>query len=124
MLFVLQMLRPFVGELTWADSTRHFCRRRSANPFRSPRPAHPYGLSRLVQGSEPTSSPNGQRIVTGSGNSTETAMGRERHNATVWNALNGQRELILAGHWAQINSVAFSPDGERIITGSSDQTCK
>ena len=30
----------------------------------------------------------------------------------------------LTGHTARVNSVAFSPDGQRIVSGSSDNTLK
>jgi WD40 repeat protein len=42
----------------------------------------------------------------------------------VWDAATGTNLLILKGHSAQVQSVAFSPDGRRILTGSRDQTAK
>ncbi len=59
-------------------------------------------------------SPDGQRIVTGSGD----------HTAKVWEAVSGKELLTLKGHSDGIYSVAFSPDGQRIVTGSVDQTAK
>jgi len=87
-------------------------------------------------------SPDGKRIATGSGDQT----------VRVWDAATGQEILILKGHTGAIHSVAFSPDGrggggdrgggardkwrqvlgekrgmetgERIVTGSQDQTAK
>ena len=59
-------------------------------------------------------SPDGQRIVTGSGDQT----------AKVWEAASGKELLTLKGHSDAIWSVAFSPDGQRIVTGSRDQTAK
>ena len=59
-------------------------------------------------------SPDGQRIVTGSGDQT----------AKVWDAASGKELLTLKGHGSRVWSVAFSPDGQRIVTGSRDQTAK
>ncbi len=33
----------------------------------------------------------------------------------------GQEALTLKGHTRQCHSVAFSPDGKRIVTGSDDR---
>ncbi|MCW3054409.1 MAG: hypothetical protein JWN14_3579, partial [Chthonomonadales bacterium] len=59
-------------------------------------------------------SPDGKRIVTGSGDNT----------AKVWNADTGKNPLTLKGHMNAVTSVAFSPDGKRIVTGSWDCTAK
>ena len=59
-------------------------------------------------------SPDGQRIATGSSDTT----------AKVWDAASGTNLFTLRGHSAGIFSVAFSPDGQRIVTGSFDQTAK
>ena len=59
-------------------------------------------------------SPDGQRIVTGSSDTT----------AKVWEAASGKELLTLKGHSGAIHSVAFSPDGQRIVTGSEDGTAK
>jgi TonB family protein len=42
----------------------------------------------------------------------------------VWDARSGKELLTLKGHSSSVNSVAFSPDGTRILTGSSDDTAK
>jgi eukaryotic-like serine/threonine-protein kinase len=59
-------------------------------------------------------SPDGSRIVTGSGDRT----------AKVWDARSGTEVLTLKGHIGAVWSASFSPDGSRIVTGSEDQTAK
>ena len=44
--------------------------------------------------------------------------------AKVWDAQSGQELLTLSGHSNLVLSVAFSPDGGRIVTGSEDKTAK
>lgn len=58
-------------------------------------------------------SPDGLRIV--------IAHGR---TAQVWNADGSDEPLVLQGHDAQVNSVEFSPDGQRIVTASDDGTAR
>ncbi len=59
------------------------------------------------------------RVVTGSDDNT----------ARIWTAegkplMLGESPLVLAGHTAGVTSVAFSPDGKRILTGSRDNSVK
>jgi WD40 repeat protein len=42
----------------------------------------------------------------------------------VWDAGSGHELLTLMGHTGPVNSVAFSPDGKRLASASSDQTVK
>jgi WD40 repeat protein len=42
----------------------------------------------------------------------------------VWDATSGQETLTLKGHAGQVTSVAFSPEGKRIVSGSFDNTVK
>ena len=42
----------------------------------------------------------------------------------LWDAADGHETLTLRGHTGEVNSVAFSPDGKRIVTGSGDITAK
>jgi WD40 repeat protein len=59
-------------------------------------------------------SPDGKRIVSGSGDKT----------AKVWDSKTGKETFTFKGHSGPILSVQFSPDGKRIVTGSTDETVK
>ena len=59
-------------------------------------------------------SPDGTRILTGSGDGT----------ARLWDAATGTTVATLAGHTAPVTTVAFSPDGTHVLTGSGDGTAR
>jgi WD40 repeat protein len=59
-------------------------------------------------------SPDGQKIATGSGDTT----------VKVWDAASGKELFTLRGHSNRVTSVAFSPDGQKIATGSRDATAR
>ena len=40
----------------------------------------------------------------------------------IWNAASGNEALTLQGHHSQVTSLAYSPDGRRIVAGSYDGT--
>ena len=42
----------------------------------------------------------------------------------MWDAASGRKLVTFTGHSNIVHSVAFSPDGQRIVTGSYDQTAK
>jgi len=42
----------------------------------------------------------------------------------VWDTATGRQILTLRGHSGEVTSVAFSPDGKRIVSGSRDSTLK
>jgi WD40 repeat protein len=42
----------------------------------------------------------------------------------IWDAATGKETLTLAGHDKLVSSVAFSPDGKRLVSGSMDHTTK
>ena len=48
----------------------------------------------------------------------------EDHTARVWNAANGQLVTTLQGHTGSVQSAVFSPDGQRIVTASQDDTAR
>ncbi|MCP6769310.1 hypothetical protein NL529_31130, partial [Klebsiella pneumoniae] len=59
-------------------------------------------------------SPDGNRIVTASGDWT----GR------VWDANTGKEVLRLSGHGSVLWNATYSPDGTRIVTASGDTTAR
>jgi WD40 repeat protein len=60
-------------------------------------------------------SPDGKHIAGGSWSD---------NTARVWDAETGQEKAILTGHTGSVRSVAFSPDGKRILTNSADGTAR
>jgi WD40 repeat protein len=48
----------------------------------------------------------------------------EPRTVKLWDSANGQELLTLKGHSNVVESVAFSPDGKRLATGSYDRTVK
>ncbi|RYP06507.1 hypothetical protein DL765_009461 [Monosporascus sp. GIB2] len=75
-------------------------------------------------------SPDGSRIESGSDDNTvriwDAKSGKELHDNTVriWDANSGKELRKLEGHSRSVTSVAFSPDGSRVISGSYDYTVK
>jgi eukaryotic-like serine/threonine-protein kinase len=73
-------------------------------------------------------SPDGSRIVSGGFNvpDVKRSVGGSSEGAAlkVWDAVTGQELLTLKGHTAAVQSLAFSADGKRIVSGSWDNTLK
>lgn len=42
----------------------------------------------------------------------------------MWDAVSGAEIALLRGHEDRVESAAFSPDGTRIVTASSDRTAR
>jgi hypothetical protein len=42
----------------------------------------------------------------------------------VWDALTGEEKHVLNGHTDSVNSVAFSSDGSRVVSGSNDKSVR
>ena len=46
------------------------------------------------------------------------------HHIRVWDAVTGEMKVELKGHSRALTTVAFSPDGATIISGSLDETIR
>ena len=75
-----------------------------------------------------TFSPDGQLLASGSGLDPFQALadgcrGAENLEVRIWDARAGQL-AVLRGHEERVTSVAFSPDGLRLVSGSEDNTVR
>ncbi|KAE9394627.1 hypothetical protein BT96DRAFT_886390 [Gymnopus androsaceus JB14] len=81
-------------------------------------------------------SPDGTQIVSGSYDQSvriwDASTGKEMHkleghthsSVRIWDASTGKEMHKLEGHTHLVNSVAFSPDGTQIVSGSDDQSVR
>src|SRR6202023_1520246 len=70
-------------------------------------------------------SPDGTRVL--SGGDYESILASQADTLKLWDAASGQLLRSFAGHKASFGyviSVAFSPDGSRVLSGSADHTIK
>jgi WD40 repeat protein len=65
--------------------------------------------------------PDGKRLLTVSSSIKFSMPGTDDNTACLWD-LHGNQLQFFKGHAGRINSVAFSPDGKNILTGSWDKT--
>ena len=63
-------------------------------------------------------------MVTCEAPSRTTCPSSSDRTAKVREATSGKEPLTFKGHGSEIRSMAFSPDGQRIVTGSWDGTAK
>jgi WD40 repeat protein/class 3 adenylate cyclase/tRNA A-37 threonylcarbamoyl transferase component Bud32 len=71
-------------------------------------------------------SPDGKSLATGSGETVwgaSSEMGVD-NTVRVWDVSTGEERQVLRGHTSNVWSVAFSPDGLQLATGSADRTIR
>jgi eukaryotic-like serine/threonine-protein kinase len=70
-------------------------------------------------------SPDGRWLASGAAGQTDADEDNvPEGELKVWDANTGELRHDLWGHSAVVNVVLFSPDGERLVSGSNDQTVK
>jgi WD40 repeat protein/serine/threonine protein kinase len=69
-------------------------------------------------------SPDGTKLAAVSRTSTGGGEGLRSGGVQVWDAQTGQELFVLKGHAGTVESVAFSPDGQRLASASQDRTVK
>ncbi|MCL2443636.1 MAG: caspase family protein [Treponema sp.] len=70
-------------------------------------------------------SPDGRQIISGSGNHTYSSAGNFISGSGIiklWDVNSGREIRTFNGHSHNVMSVAFSPDGKQIVSGSWDNT--
>jgi WD40 repeat protein len=87
-------LRRFTGHLTWVNSVAY--------------------------------SPDGRRVLTGTGGEINNGQFKDGSDTLIhlWDVASSQEVCRLEGHTASVTSVAFSPDGHRVLSGSLDKTVR
>jgi WD40 repeat protein len=68
-------------------------------------------------------SPDGKNILTVCSANSFSVPGTEANVACLWD-LKGNQLQLFKGHEGPINSVAFSPNGKSVLTGSWDKTAR
>jgi WD40 repeat protein len=68
-------------------------------------------------------SPNGARVISG-GENISRATRKNVEALKLWDAATGQLVRSFAEYSTQVYSVAFSPDGSRVLSGGGDGTLK
>jgi WD40 repeat protein len=71
-------------------------------------------------------SPDGRRLATASGqwNNRQPEAGKTRPKVRIWDVSSWQEVVSLRDHTNAVYSVAYSPDGRRLVTGSQDGTIR
>jgi hypothetical protein len=69
-------------------------------------------------------SPDGTKVLTGSGGPWNYTGSYFAGEAKLWDASTGADIRTFSGHTGEVFSVAFSPDGTKVLTGSNDHTAE
>jgi WD40 repeat protein/uncharacterized caspase-like protein len=68
--------------------------------------------------------PDGKQVLTGSGYAIGESYSGGDHTARLWDVQSGKELRTFTGHASGVDSVAFSPDGKQVLTGSRDRTAR
>jgi WD40 repeat protein len=68
-------------------------------------------------------SPDGRYVLTGNGPLSEKSADNDRV-AQLWDVATGRKIRSFTGHRSRVRSVAFSPDGLSVLTGSDDSSAR
>jgi len=71
-----------------------------------------------------TFSPDGKTLASGSDRFQPTAQSSSVGVIKLWDVKTGKEQATLEGHMNTVKSVAFSPDGKMLASGSCDTTIK
>jgi WD40 repeat protein len=69
-------------------------------------------------------SPDGRYLAAGTGTRYEHDYDNKRGEIKIWETSTWKEVRTLKSHTLSVNSVAFSPDSQRLASGSSDRTVK
>ena len=69
-------------------------------------------------------SPDGKQVLTASGPIRAAAGVKYDSTARLWDAQTGKELRVFTGHSHAVHSVAMSPDGKHVLTGSADKTAR
>ena len=69
-------------------------------------------------------SPDGQRLVTAAGGTDLYADVSREMRVFFWDVASGRQLLTLPAHDNAVYAAAFSPDGQRLVTASGDNTAR
>ena len=64
-------------------------------------------------------SPDGQCIASGTGRRFSSRLEEPDYSIRIWEATSGTRLACLRGHQSPVTCLAFFPDGERLLSGST-----
>jgi WD40 repeat protein len=80
-------------------------------------------LLRTFKGGAGAFSPDGTHVLSGNGSYAEGNAPSD-YTLKLWDTATGELLRTFAGHSGPVSSVAFSPDGAHVLTGSEDFTLK
>ena len=82
------------------------------------------GVSSVAFSSDGTRVVTAARSVRTNARTADGWVDTDDNTARLWDVATGAEVRVLTGHTAEVTSVAFSPDGTRVLTGSKDGTAR